>query len=498
MPYAAGTAFRQRNQQLLRKYQESLQKGDTRDADESILVTAVYTNPSDNRGLAQDKLRPVLEPVVDEVIACALYACSIRMNLSQFPVIEAIPQVASLTQVTAVTRSGSVVSQGVEGLRVDELRSSTFGSSLTGQGITIGVISDSFDNSNSNLATSAASDVATGDLPPNVNILDDTITASDEGRAMLQILHDMVPDTSLVFHTGAAGEAAFSSAVAALVNAGCDIIVDDIGFPIEEPFFSDGIAAQAVNDAVVNDGVAYFTAAGNSGVASYEASFQPSGVTNIIPNCDFHDFSGSGDIFQQITVDDDNTLIVLQWDDPFSAVHENASPDSDLDFYAFSPGASNSNPIASSGNIQVPGGTAPVESLLLNAGTYDIGFCLFTGPSPGKVKWVAYGGGISSVEHDTQSSTLVGHPNAEFGAAVASASCQQGVPCFTASPPLVNVDSSRGGTQIRIDDNGNNLGVPVDRVQPRFTATDGIQTTFFQVPIGNNFFFFGKSSCQSN
>src|SRR5207244_470529 len=73
---------------------------------------------------------------------------------------------------------------------------------LNGTGITIGCLSDSYDTATTDLngdplTIHAAQDVATDDLPgvgnsdnPNpVNVLEDFSPGTDEGRAMLQILH---------------------------------------------------------------------------------------------------------------------------------------------------------------------------------------------------------------------------------------------------------------------------------------------------------------------
>ena len=75
----------------------------------------------------------------------------------------------------------------------------------------IGVISNSY-----NYKGAAAADVSFGDLPgtgnpngytKNVDVLKDIdpsfgTVMSDEGRAMLQIVHDVAPGAELAFYTG--------------------------------------------------------------------------------------------------------------------------------------------------------------------------------------------------------------------------------------------------------------------------------------------------------
>lgn len=65
----------------------------------------------------------------------------------------------------------------------------------------------------------------------------------------------------------------FAAGIKALANAGCNVIVDDIGY-VNTPQFSPGILTQAV-ESVFKSGSLYFSAAGNDAGASYE--------TNIVP-----------------------------------------------------------------------------------------------------------------------------------------------------------------------------------------------------------------------
>ncbi|MEO8085898.1 MAG: LamG-like jellyroll fold domain-containing protein, partial [Bacteroidota bacterium] len=154
---------------------------------------------------------------------------------------------------------------------------------LTGQGIKIGVLSDSYNKISGN---PALQDVNNGDLPGSgsnsspVSILKEYPygRVSDEGRAMLQILHDVAPKASLEFRTGFVSPADFSDGIRELASSGCNIIVDDITYAVE-PFFQDGIISQAITD-VTAQGVSYFTAAGNFGARSYSGVFSPGGAIN--------------------------------------------------------------------------------------------------------------------------------------------------------------------------------------------------------------------------
>jgi hypothetical protein len=154
---------------------------------------------------------------------------------------------------------------------------------LLGTGVRVGVLSDSFNcyavyaEPNSGVPASGnegyayngftadyATDVSTGDLPSGVDVVEEAsclnygaptqLPFGDEGRAMLQIVHDVAPGAALAFYTAENSEADFASGIGKLATAGAKVIADDVGY-FDEPFFQDGLVAQAI-DAVEAQGVA--------------------------------------------------------------------------------------------------------------------------------------------------------------------------------------------------------------------------------------------------
>jgi subtilisin family serine protease len=132
---------------------------------------------------------------------------------------------------------------------------------VTGAGVTVGILSDSIDNGSNALAAA----ISSGNIDPNNTfvISGQAGTGEGEGLAMCEIVHDLAPDATIWFATGAAGEAQMASNIIALAQAGCTIIADDEAFDDESPF-QDQVIAQAINT-VTAMGVLYFSSARNSG-----------------------------------------------------------------------------------------------------------------------------------------------------------------------------------------------------------------------------------------
>ncbi len=241
-----------------------------------------------------------------------------------------------------VTNVGTTTSQGVVQHRVDQLVG------VDGEGITVGAMSDSFDTRAAAI-THAAGDVLTGDLPgpgnPNnsqpVVVIEDS-GGADEGRAMLQIIHDMAPKARLGFATANGGElnfadnirslAGFADATKTVPGFKADVIVDDIIY-LAEPFFQDGIVAQTV-DEVAAAGVSYFSSAGNRpSTQAYDSrtrivpadpaswantDLDFSGVPPELYAGGFHNFGEGGDLDIAQTIQfANNSIVVFQWNEPF-------------------------------------------------------------------------------------------------------------------------------------------------------------------------------------
>ncbi len=219
---------------------------------------------------------------------------------------------------------------------------------VDGTGVKIGVISDSYDTQPYTGNSKATVDVAAGDLPGAngtnpVQLLQDFPygPASDEGRAMMHIIHDVAPGADLAFHTGVISPRNFELAIEALDLAGCSIIVDDITFP-GEPFFGLGNIAETIQRFADKPGRFYFTSSGNFADNGYSAMFNTSSaapVTNFlnssVPRA--HVFGtnpdGTQDMFQKIRVAPGTYFIALQWAEGLASQENNTGAITDLDIY---------------------------------------------------------------------------------------------------------------------------------------------------------------------
>ena len=184
------------------------------------------------------------------------------------------------------------------------------GLNVNGTGIKVGVLSDSFND-----LGGAAADEADGACHPlpTFNVLKDLASGgTDEGRAMMQIIHDIAPGASLAFYTAFESEQDFANGILALAAAGCKVICDDVSY-FDEPFFQNGVVAQAIQT-VEAEGVTYVTAAGNNASNGYQAAWTPiSGSFDGMVFTDAESFGGS--LVQTVTINTEGTgdTVPLCW-----------------------------------------------------------------------------------------------------------------------------------------------------------------------------------------
>ncbi len=448
--------------------------------------------------------------------------------------LDQIARAASLTQLRYArasmprTRAGPVATQGdfVQGSAA--IRASY--PSLTGAGITIGVLSDSFNcyptyaadgvpaagfngYASNGFTATYATDQMTGALPAGISVLEEAtclnygqpeqLPFGDEGRALLQIVHAVAPGASLAFHTAVNSEADFASGIVALAKAGAKIIDDDVGYP-DEPFFQDGVVAQAI-DQVAATGVAYFSSAGNDARLSYENSApafpvaSPSGPNagELLLNFDASGATTATSLPVTIPAlfPGEFVSLIVEWDQPYvtgaagsggatSAINlcVTGAPGGDqIDFEPVTTAVTCTGPNAT--------GVDPVQLLIIGnsaaatastaAETLNISIALANAHAPGLIKLALDGNGaaVSINAFATNSPTIQGHPSAAGAMAVGAAFYFRTPGCAT-TPAVLESFSSAGGDPILFGPDGARLATPQMRQKPDFVAPDGVNDTF--------------------
>jgi len=394
------------------------------------------------------------------------------------------------------TMTATTVSEGVVTHRAN-LAMSTFGA--TGAGVKVGVLSDGVD--------SLAALQASGDLPA-VTVLAGQAGSGDEGSATLEIVFNMAPSAQLYFATAVTSITSFAQNIHDLRAAGCDIIIDDIGYFVETPFqkgqavsvvsnTNGGIVTQAVDD-VTAAGALYFSAAANSGSknkntsGTWEGDFADAGPAGppLTGAGRLHDFEPGAGVTAFNTITQTGGPTVLFWSDPLGGSAN------DYDLYILN--AAGTAVVAASTNFQT-GTQDPFEGVNASPANDRIVITKFSGAA----RFLHLDTSRGQLTFSTQGSTH-GHnapPSANaFGVAATPAAAAFGPPPNPTGPyPLpfnssntVELFSSDGPRQFFFNadstaitpGNFSSTGGQIVQ-QPLVTAADGVSSA---APGFNPFF----------
>jgi hypothetical protein len=477
------------------------------------------------------------------------------LPVSQLGTAAALGELTALRAAMARTASTGPVSTQGDYVQGSAALRATY-PTLTGKGVTVGVLSDSFncyatyEASGSGVPASGyegyayngftadyATDVSTEALPTGVDVLEEASCLdygapeqppfSDEGRAMLQIVHAVAPDASLAFRSAVVSEADFANGIIALQAAGAKVIADDLTF-FDEPYFQDGIVAEAI-DTVEANGVAYFTAAGNNSDLSYEnaaPSFATLASNGLQANEKLLNFDTSGATttnYLPVTVPamqpGELVAVTVEWDQPYvTGAPDSGGATSQLDLCVTGAVGAvvedyDGNTVSCTGPNTL--GTDPFQVLIIanpaNATSntpqesLQITLGLANGTAaPGRVIVTVGDDGLGSqiTEFATSSATIQGHHNAATAATLGAAFYITAPACGQPAAGL-EAFSSEGGAPTLFDTSGTRLATPVVRQKPDFVGPDGVNDTFLGFTLASAGYPGGKlqtsiAACQNN
>ena len=408
---------------------------------------------------------------------------------------------------------------------------------IKGDGITVGVLSDSFNTALLNVQnppfTTAAQDVKTGDLPV-VNVLEDFdnngLGGTDEGRAMCQIVYDCAPHCNLAFATAFVSEVDFANNIVALrAQANCDVIADDISYS-DDPVFSDGLLATAVNTVATSTSLpghpaVYCSSAGNEGDNGYVNTY--SNLTDkFVRGTGNHGNLNLGQVDPALTAggwhnwnpnggkEPSTTIIVpgapsaynlfLQWDDAFDEAHGLTNSFNILVFDS----AGNYHPELSgtSDAFSIQEAYQQTGNLVLGT-SYQIAITRTTktdplappAPAAHQLSIQTFLDGIGNISgkyfHASPLNVRTTYGHAAANGAIDVAAYVYDWTDRKSFKPAIEPFTSPGPVVIYFDQNDNRLATPELRAKPEVAGVDGVGTTFFGGPYeSNQFAFFGTSA----
>ena len=390
--------------------------------------------------------------------------------------LEALSSLHEVKPSRMIYSQGEAMSQGDQAQHSDRARENF---SVTGKGVTVAILSDSF-----NCLGGMEKDKQTGDLPQSLLLLEEALDCTrttDEGRALMQIVHDIAPDATLIFQSSSNGLAKTANAILDVAfKHKANVIIDDMK-SLSANFYQEDAISQAIKK-VTKAGVVYVTAAGNSGRNAYDSAYNE--YINTAFELNAHDFDNSSevDIYQRLHVPEGAGFrLVLQWDSPAYSISGGTGARTDLDIFIFNEEHSKVLAASTFGNI----GRDPVETLYFynpkdsGKSKFDLMITKAAGASPQSFKYIilnSFDGIIQ--EYQTNSGGLFGHANTEAAISIGASNYQQ-TPAFGVTPPLLQYYSSAGGQAIKFDINGDAITPPIIPQKPDVVAPDNVNTTFF-------------------
>ncbi|HWE38007.1 MAG TPA: Ig-like domain-containing protein [Isosphaeraceae bacterium] len=424
------------------------------------------------------------------------------LPIAELPTVVALRTVDGYSLVAGISpiyrpitsQQGIANSESDHGMLADAARQQ-FG--VDGTGVNVGVLSDSVSEVGGGLAAS----VATGDLPANVQVLQDqpagTGTPTDEGRAMLEIVHDIAPGAKLAFATAATGEAGFASNINALKSQANDnIIVDDVTYPTE-PFFQDGIVSQAVTN-VTAQGATYFSSANNFYGQGFSSPFRAVNTTVTgLGSGTFMNFDPNGGTNPLLPVTVNTTtangdFLEMQFDQPF---YSSNGVTSHVNMYLLDSTGKIVSPVGTDANQDNIASQLPYQIFanIPAAGQYFLAVQVVAGPAPNYVRVQDVGdGNVYQFSHQYGSSggitypTTLGHETAAGTLDIGAIPWYNTPAWFTPPGGVVSEPfSATGPALITLAPDGSRLSTPEVRLDPTVSAPDGVSTSFFGSPTVN-------------
>jgi len=298
------------------------------------------------------------------------------LSLDQILTLESLPGVKFIRLPHyPVKHVGSVTTEGYSAMGIDRFvnRPEFIGTNVTGKGIKVGVISSAIYLADK---SSELGDLPTTETLGNIKNIFGGVTywsfrtnpftgqpyganptgiitywagtTDEEGTAMLEIIHDIVPDARLYF-SNFDTDLEMNMSKDWLRGQGCDVITDDIGFYGAGPY--DGTSEVSLGSTrQVENGVAYYTSVGNEAEEHWWGYFYDPDANN------FQNFSLHDETIEVSVPPDGALSVFLTWDETWG------SSGYDIDLYILDPDLLNITfPITFSTNLQSGDGD-PEES----------------------------------------------------------------------------------------------------------------------------------------